>query len=127
MTPVEIIAAIFAVAVLVKLSFIAAKPEWWRDWMKVVIKRSKCLVWVYFALALIVGYYLLQSLTIVEVMASVVFGSLLMAMVLLQYPDAIIKIGRQMLKDRTSLFAKAWLGIVVYAALAVWVLYVLFV
>lgn len=125
MTPVEIIALILALAVLIKILVIIVKPTAWVKFIDPVIKNSKVMVWICLILAATVGYYLLQELTVVQIVASMLFVSLLMGMSLYSYPEIIISMKKQVIK-KGNLFKKNWLTIIVWVGIAVYTLYVLF-
>jgi len=127
MTPIEILATIFAVLVLFKLILSITNPK-----LRVKIAESfistntAVMIIVFLALTAIVGYYMLSSLTIVEVAAAMLFMSGLMGIFFIQYKGIMLKLLRESLKSREEFLRKNWLTFLIWAAIAVWVLYVVF-
>ena len=54
MTPIEILATIFAVIVIVKLAVFIAKPGLWMKWAGAMLKNEVLTTLVYLVLAVIV-------------------------------------------------------------------------
>ena len=78
---VEIIAVIFAVIGLIKLLVIAVKKEAWHEnVVKPAIARPGFMRIVYAVLAVVVLYFLLQELTIVQIFAAMAFAGMLMGL-----------------------------------------------
>ena len=77
MTPIEILATIFAVIVIVKLAVFIAKPGLWMKWAGVVLKNEVLTTLTYLVLAIIVAYYIFADLTVVQVAAVTLWVSLL--------------------------------------------------
>ena len=93
MTPIEILATIFAVLVLFKLLIIIVSPK-----LRVTIaesilsKNAAILTITLLILTAIIGYYVLSSLTIVEVAAAMMLMSGLMALFFIQYKKIMIQL-----------------------------------
>ncbi len=123
MTPIEILATIFAVIVIVKLAVFIAKPGLWMKWAGVVLKNEVLTTLTYLVLAVIVAYYIFADLTVVQVAAVTLWVSLLIGIGVAPYSKILLKSRDELLSAGIS---KAWLAMVIWAVLAIWVLYVVF-
>ncbi len=123
-TSVEIVALIFAIVVLLKLFIVLVSRESWISFVKGIYKNPFLLVLVELILTVFVFYYLLQELTIIQIMACVLLGALLTGMSLASYSKEFIPAATKMLK--TNILKRAWLLIILWLVLTVWVLVELF-
>ena len=126
MTPIEILATIFAIFVLVKLLIIAINPKLWMKVAEAILSNYILTTAVYLILAVIVGYYIFASLNIVQVAAAMLLTSVLMGLGVVPYSKTMLKVAKEMLGTRSDVFRKAWLAILIWLAIAVWVLYTVF-
>ena len=124
MTPMEILALIFAIAILLKFVILAFNPKSWINASSSILKEGNWMVVVYLILAVVVGKYIFASLNIIQVGAVMLFTSLLMGLTMLPYSNEIIKLGRTMVNKNT--LEKAWLSVLIWSILAIWVLFTLF-
>ena len=125
MTPIEWMAAVIAIIVVIKLLVIVIKPS---AWMKVVkLVYSNPIVLMVLGLIIAAGsiWYLLEEVTIVQIFAVMVFVSGLAMMTVAVYAKEVVAMASKMLKNKQFL-SKAWLSIIIWLLLAVWVLKVLF-
>jgi hypothetical protein len=120
MTPIEVLATIFAVLVLVKLAFIRANPRAWMNFAQLILRNSVVVMSGYLVLAAVVGYFIFSSLTIVQVGAVMLFTSLLAGVGLVPYSQVILKVGEEMLTEGVG---KAWLSMLIWFCIALWVLF----
>ena len=124
-TPVEIIALVLSIAIIVKLVFVFAAPKGYLNFAKSIWKYKIVMTLVYLALGGLIGYYLLQELTIVQIMATTALVACLIGIGFTPHVDMLLKVmGKkftvtQMIKDH-------WLYILIWLAAAGWVLYALF-
>lgn len=124
MTPIEILAIIFAVLIIVKLLFVIFKPKTWVKITKPLLKNTILTTIIYLILAVVVGYYIFTSgLSIVQVAAVMLFTSLLMATGFLAYPQSILKLREAVVEEGPG---KSWLSIIIWLAIAIWTLIVVF-
>jgi hypothetical protein len=123
MAATEILATIFAVVVLVKLSILLTNPKLWMSMAGALLRHNVLTMLIYLGLAAIVGYYVLLSLNIIEVAAVMLFTSLLLGLSLVPYSTAIINLPEEVLSIGVG---KAWLAMLIWGALAIWVLYAVF-
>ena len=122
---IEIIALIFAIVIIVKLLIVSFSPRSWWGFAKGLYKTPAILFIVELILAIVVFYYLLQQLAIVQIMAAVTFGALLTGLSFTAYAKETLDLGDKILRSKT-LVKRIWLPIVIWFALAVWVLIALF-
>ncbi len=123
MTSIEILATIFAVIVIVKLAVFTAKPGLWMKWAKGMLKNELLITLIYFVLAVIIGYYIFAELTVVQVAAVTLWVSMLIGIGFVPYSRILLKTSDELLSVGIS---KAWLAMLIWAVLAIWVLYVVF-
>lgn len=120
MHPIEIIAAVGAVWILVKLALVIFAKKSMQNLGKSIVGITESFRWVYLALAIFLGYFVVKSVGIVVLFASGIVMALLFDFVLLNYK-------KSMKTMMSEAFEKVDLvGYLVFAALAVWVLKVLF-
>lgn len=121
---VEIIALVFVLAGLVKILIILVSRNCWANFVKKLYDKPGCLMVAELILAVIVLYYLLQYLSIVEIMAGVVLGALLTGMAFSAYGKELMPSMVKLLK--TNALKKAWVPVLVWIILIIWTLGVLF-
>ncbi len=123
---IEWFALIFSVAIIVKIFFIALNPKGWFTFAKHFYgKASHVVMVIEFLLALGLFYYLLRDLTIVQIASCIVLGALLTGMTFAAYGKETLKWGSIILKNKKMIW-KAWLPILIWLALALWILIELF-
>jgi hypothetical protein len=120
MAPIEILATIFAVFVIVKLVVVTVKPGLWMKWAKGMLKNELLITLIYFVLAVIIGYYIFAELTVVQVAAVTLWVSMLIGIGFVPYSKILLKTSDELLSVGIS---KAWLSMLIWAGLAIWVLY----
>lgn len=125
MTPIETLALIFSLAIIIKLVVIFVNKNWWVNFTKLVYKNPGILAVVELVLAGVVFYYLIQSLSVVYIVGGVLLGALLTGMTFAAYRKEVIQPMIKLLKSGNAL-KKAWLPVLVWIALAIWVLLELF-
>jgi len=124
MTPIEIIALVFAIAIIVRTTVIFAYAKTWVTWIEKIAKKKSLLTAIALTLAVIVGYYVFAAMSIVNIVAAIVFGALLLALALLQHMETIAKKHKK--HDAIDLLKQYWLALIMWVGLALWVLYTLF-
>ena len=124
MTPIEIVATIFAVLILVKLFLIVVSPKTRVKIAEAILsKNPTILTIIILILTAIIGYYIFNRFTMVDVAAVMMFLSGLMALFFIQYPKISIELARESLKSRDVFLRKNWLSILIWLAIAILVLY----
>lgn len=125
MTPIEIIALIFIIVAAIKILVILVKPKAWLDmvvkkvWVSPFITGLICLV-----LAIIVLYYLIQELTIIQIFAVMGFVGLLAGVGIAAYAKEIVGLAGKLMNK--GIVKRAWLQIIIWIILIIWGLYTLF-
>ena len=121
MTPVQIIALITAVAILVKIIVVSVSRG---SWIKIIDKlyaRPICAL-VYFALAALVLYYLLQEISIIQIFAVLAFIALIGgAGIMIYAPNEIKAMAKKVLKKKIS--GGIFIFLILWVVLAVWAIY----
>ncbi len=123
MTALEIIATIFALFVLVKMVVVLIDPQiWMKKVAEPLLGNPRLATTVYGVLAIVVGYYVLTRLHIVDVAAVMLFTALVMGVGMMPYSKALLRIAEEMSATRADLLRNAWLPIVIWTVIALWVL-----
>jgi hypothetical protein len=122
MTPLEIIAIIFAFGILVKLVFVHFKPQSWMNFAEKIYHKNGIAALVYLVLIVIVGYYVFQVMNIVHIISVMTLTALLMGLTFLLYAPDFMKLGRKMMKSSV----RFWPISVLWALIALYTLYVVF-
>ena len=123
MTPIEIIALIFAIAVLVKVVVILIHPKKWMGFAEKLTGNKKLFSAIYLLLAIIVGYYVFAAMSIVNIVAAMLFGILLISISMIPHIEPILKAHKKM--SASQMFRTHWPAFIIWIALALWVLYTL--
>ncbi|MFC1705146.1 hypothetical protein ACFLZ6_02365 [Nanoarchaeota archaeon] len=124
MSPIEVLALIFGIGLLVKLTVAIINPKPMMNLAKRFLKHKTFSTILYLVLAVIVGIYVFQSMTVIQVVSAILFGMLLLGICLVPYAGTALKIGDVILgKD---MLKKDWLGLLVWVLLAVWAIVAVF-
>ncbi len=124
MTPIEIIAVIFAILILVKIIVVFIRPKAWIRFAETITRNHLIITLVYIILAIILGYYVFSVFSVVTVFVIAIFGILLMAIGLIPYFESIIKTTKKMTREK--ILQSFWLSLLIWLIFAIWVLYVVF-
>ena len=119
----KILAGIFAALILIKLAFLLISPEQWLGATQACLGHYAVVMGIYLVLLVITGYFVFTSLDLIDVAVVMLFTSILLGISLLPYlaslpqlREAIVSVG----------LAKFWPGLIIWAAIAVAVLYRIF-
>ncbi|MFA5174501.1 MAG: hypothetical protein WC438_04950 [Candidatus Pacearchaeota archaeon] len=127
MTPIEIMALILAIVSSLKLIVILIKPKaWYDDIVKPIWSKPMLTGLISLILAGITLYYLLQTMTIINIFAVMLFVVFLMAVGFSFYQKEVLDLATKMLKNKAML-KKAWFYILIWIVLVLWVFYALFI
>lgn len=127
MNAIEIMALLFALFAGVKIIVILINPRAWVDKFAGQIWNAPLLASVgSLILAAVALWFLLQSLTIVQIAAVAVFIALLVALGFAPYSREMVDVVCDRFRDRGEVLRRSWLSIVIWAAFVIWVLYALF-
>ncbi len=119
MSPIEILAIIFAVLTLVKLLITNIFPKTQIKIAKAILNRPTLTGIISFILSLIVGYYILTTLSIVQVAATMLLLSLLIGVAYSVYSKKLLSLIVEIVKEKR----KAWLVMSIWAVIAIWILF----
>ena len=122
MTPIEILALVFAVIILLKALVLIVSPKKSLKKSMYFFERPALAIGAYVVMLLVTGYIVINALGIVITFAAMTFGISLIGLSLVMYPKPVMKLSKTMLKDRKRLL----LVLVIWIVLAVWTLYTLF-
>jgi len=119
-TPVEIIALILILVTFIKVIVIAINPQAWNNnVVKKVFKGTKSISIIFFILALIILRYLLQEITIVQIIATIAFVSLLMGLGFMSYSQDLQKFVDKIYKQK-NILRRAWFYTLIWIILLLW-------
>lgn len=126
MTPVEILALLLAVFVLVKIIICLIDPTHWMKFADSVVKKSSLLMLVYVVLAAIVGYYLFQTVSIIDAAAVMFFMSFVVMVSFIPFADRFMGLAKDAMANRNMMLQKCWLPIIFWVVFCILVLWKLF-
>src|SRR3989338_8625907 len=126
MTPVEILAFIFAVLVLVKVLLVMFNPQLRIRIAENLLQQSTLLMFIYTLGAALAGYYLLMDLTFVQIAAVMLFTTLLIGMASIPFGKELIHLVRQVMKNRVEYLQKSYFTLILWMCIAIYILYSFF-
>ncbi len=126
-TAIENLALFLIIISLIKLIVITIKPTaWFNGVVKKIYKPSKVTPWVFIILSLVILYYLIQGgLTIVEVLAVMLFTAFIMGAGFTIYSKEMLKLADKVYKEG-NIMKKYWHITLVWLFLLLWGLKELF-
>ena len=122
-TPVEIIALIMVILFFVKMLYMYTNPRAWFSFTKYMYSGRATTI-IALVLGIVIGYYLFQELSIVQVFAVMAFMSALMVIGVTAFSKEIIALADKVL--RKKVVQKAWPSTLIWVFLSLWVLWELF-
>ena len=127
MTPIEWIAAVFAIWIFVKFVILSVKPKNYLNWAENFIKPSnmKVISYVELILFFVFAYFLLQEISVVQFFIAMMAGMFLMAHTMMHYPK-VMGLYIKQFKGEKNPNAKIMVDWLIYLLLAAWVLKELF-
>lgn len=124
-TALEIISLIFVILGLIKLLFVVInKKIWLNNIVKPFYKNSGISSLILAILAIIIFYFLIQELNIVQIFAVIAFSSLLIALGFLRFSKDMSKIIEKAYNKRLDLGSLLYIAL--WLALLLWALYSIF-
>jgi hypothetical protein len=115
----KILAVIFAVLILVKLLFFLVSPANWLALVGVFLGHRAMVMGLYAVLIVIIGYYVLSSMDLIDIALVMFLTSLLMGITLIPYSAPLLQLSDQI----TAIgLGRAWYAVVLWGAIAVAVL-----
>ncbi len=126
MNAVEILALIFAIAVILKMLMILISRKSWEGFAKWMYKKPALLFIIELILAILVFYFLIVKggLAITTIMACVLLGALLTGMSFAFFTKELSPMISKIMK--ANVLKKAWFLMLIWLALVIWVLIALF-
>ena len=126
MLSIAILAVIFAIFILLKISIVLINPHGWFKVADAILHNTIVTTIVYLFLAVIVGYYIFRNFSIVQVAAMMLFTSILIGLGLLPFSETLLTIRDEMLGSKLAILRKTWFTLLIWIAIAVWTLYEVF-
>jgi hypothetical protein len=127
MTAIEILATITASWILVKLIIFMINPKAAMKLAESMFRMRAEITALYIVLAVVVGYFILTSLSIVQVTAVMLFAAILFGLGLLPYSETMLKLTQEMSDNRAEMLRKNWLAITIWVVIALWTLCAVFI
>jgi hypothetical protein len=119
MTPIQIIALIFCVVVAIKILVVIFSPKAWMKFAKGMWKNPMFGI-IYFILLVIVFYFLIKEVSVVQILAVSAFLALLMGLQLSRYSKDTMDFAQKLAKNKKDLWKKNWFYVLIWVALIVW-------
>ncbi|MBM4293587.1 MAG: hypothetical protein FJ126_01600 [Deltaproteobacteria bacterium] len=120
----KILAVILAIAVLAKIVIIIITPGRYLKLTEKLLKNyQQQAMLIYSMLTIVVGLFVFAKLNIVDVAGVMLFTSLLIGIGLIPYTNAILTLRDEVLAQGLG---KAWLSLLLWLGIALWVLYAVF-
>jgi hypothetical protein len=115
----RILAGIFAVTILLKLIIGIINPNLWSSAVEALLGQHALIMIIYLALLALTGCYVFSNLDLIDLAVAMFFTSLLIAISILPYAAALLKLREEIISIGVG---KAWLAVLLWGALAVAVL-----
>jgi len=125
MTPIEIIAFLFATLILVKIGYLTWAPQTWMKLTDKILKNAKRVTWIYATITFILGYFIFQSFGIIEIAAIATFISFLIGVGMLPYAKGLVTQHKKLIKNK-NVWQVYWLTLTIWVLFALWTLKELF-
>jgi hypothetical protein len=119
----KILAGLFAALVLIKMAFLLIAPGVWLGAAQAFLGYYAVVMGFYVILLVITGYFIFTSLDLIDIVVVMLFTGVLMGLSLIPYLEAMPKLPAAIAGVG---FGKVWFAWVIWAAIAVAVLYRIF-
>ena len=116
----KILAGTFAALILIKLAFLLTCPSQWLGATQAFLGHYPMMMGIYLVLLVITGYFVFTGLDLIDVAVVMLFTSTLLGISLLPYLASLPKLSEEIV---TVGLGKAWPALIIWAAIAVAVLY----
>ena len=125
LTAIQTIAFIFIIFGLIKvLVVIFNKKAWYNGVFRKIYSKPKTWGFVYLMLAIIVFYYLIPAVDIIDFMASAALIGLLMGIAFMSYSKELSSLGKEVYSKKIGGWARVTM--IIWAVLTIWALYEIF-
>ena len=125
MTPIEIIALALIVLAAVKMIILLVKPQAWMNFAKGFYKNKSVAVVIGLVLGGIILYYLIQEITIIQILAVTAFVAMLFVIGFAGHVSDLIRRYEREIKAG-KLWKRHWFYTLLWIALLTWGALVLF-
>ena len=126
MTPIEIIALIGAIIVPLKIIMLLKGQKFWFEKVTEKYWGNAITTTILSLLAVIVLlFFLLQELTIIQIWAGAIFGMALTSLALAPFSKWMLGVEKKWFTE-TNVLKTGWIALTVWLALIVWILIALF-
>ena len=123
----QIAVLILTVLIVIKFLVLAIKPKAWLKLAKNLYSKPLILGIVELVLAAVLFYYLLQSLSIVQIMAAITLGALLTGLSFVVFGKELLPLVSKIMRNRSILWGpRTWFIWLIWLALVAWTLWALF-
>jgi hypothetical protein len=119
----KILAGIFAALILIKLAFLLISPDKWLGATQAFMGHYALMMGVYLVLLVITGYVVFTRLDLLDVAVVMLFTSILLGLSLVPYLASLPQLREAII---SAGLGKVWLASIIWAAVAVAVLYRIF-
>lgn len=121
LSAIEVIAGLFALFVLAKvITIMIKKKAWFNTMVKPALKRVEMSI-VFLLIAAVIFYFLIQTLTIVEIFAVLAFCSFFIFLGLIVYSKDMLAFAKEIYGKKFNIWM--WVQLILWAALSIWVLW----
>jgi hypothetical protein len=126
MTSIEIMASVVIGLSLIKLIVVFINPQIWMDKVVKVIYGHKISIPIFVILAGGSLYYLLQELTMVEIMAVMFFFMFLFGLSIMMFAKEFLPFVEHIYQNRAQIWRSSWFVALIWLALIIWTIITLF-
>ena len=120
----KIIAVTIAALTLIKVAFLLISPEQWLGMSQAFLGHTGLVMVVYLVFLAITGYFIFTSIDIIDILVVMGFTALLVGLSLIPYAASLQTTTQEI---AATGIGKAWLALLIWVAIAVAVLYRVFV
>ena len=124
-TPIEILALILIIISGIKIITILINPSIWLNKVVKKVYVGKKTTFIFLVLALIILYFLLQELTIVQILSVMLFTAFIFGIGFSIHSKELIKLADQIFKNK-NIVKSNWVPIIIWIILLLWGLKELF-
>lgn len=125
LTVLEIIALIFVLLAIIKIIVVLInKQAWFKNVQRPIFENKSVSTFVFAILTIILFYFLLQELNIVQIFVAMVLSGIITGLGFLLYSKELIPVFEKIVKK--NLTGAIWIYLILWIILLLWVLYDIF-
>jgi hypothetical protein len=124
MTPLEIIALIAAILIVVKCLVWIARPKGFTKLAEKIFKKSGAIAVGYFILVLVIGYFVFQELSIIQIVAVLLMSTYLIKGIMSMYGKEMIPFVKKVYEARDWREWVIIVGLLIIAGIIAWGLFI---